>query len=237
MSTLPAGSPSRKVVPISSGASPAQAGARFRRLGRVRSRVACVVSVPRGRLFCGSLLASLLLLLVAPAGAQQTYSDPILRDLLRKAADEAVSFPDKYDAQVWLTDMSARLAKQVQDPEERLAILTEVHFEATRAGLAPELVLAVIDVESNFDRFAISRVGARGLMQVMPFWLEEIGRPEANLFRIETNLRFGCTILKYYLDLEKGDLLRALGRYNGSLGRRTYPNLVLDKLRLKWFRL
>lgn len=192
----------------------------------------------RCRLLCKNLLAaSLLLTLVAPALAQQTYSDPILRDLLRKAADEAVSFPDKYDAQVWLTDMSARLAKQVRDPEERLAILTEVHFEATRVGLPPELVLAVIDVESNFDRFAISRAGARGLMQVMPFWLKEIGRPDANLFKIDTNLRFGCTILKYYLDMEEGDLLRALGRYNGSLGRRTYPNLVLDKLRLKWFRL
>jgi soluble lytic murein transglycosylase-like protein len=179
----------------------------------------------------------LLFAMSAVATAQQTYSDPVLRELLRKAADEAVSFPDKYDAQVWLTDMSSRLAKQVEDPEERLEILTQVHFEATRAGLPPELVLAVIDVESNFDRFAISHAGARGLMQVMPFWLEEIGRPDANLFKIDTNLRFGCTILKYYLDMEEGDLLRALGRYNGSLGRHTYPNKVLDKLRLKWFRL
>lgn len=179
----------------------------------------------------------LLVLASAAAKAQQTYSDPTLRELLRKAADEALSFPDKYDAQVWLTDMSGRLATQVEDPEERLSILTQVHFEATRVGLPPELVLAVIDVESNFDRFAISHAGARGLMQVMPFWLNEIGRPDANLFFVDTNLRFGCTILKYYLDLEKGDLLRALGRYNGSLGRRTYPNKVLDKLRNKWFRL
>ncbi len=237
MSTLPAGPTSRKVTPIIPRvASPARAHARFRRTGCARSRAAGGTSLLRRGLRSSLLAASLLLALVAPAAAQQTYSDPILRDLLRKAADEAVSFHDKYDAQVWLTDMSSRLAKQVQDPEERLAILTEVHFEATRVGLPPELVLAVIDVESNFDRFAISRVGARGLMQVMPFWLEEIGRPEANLFKIDTNLRFGCTILKYYLDMEKGDLLRALGRYNGSLGRRTYPNLVLDKLRLKWFR-
>ena len=131
----------------------------------------------------------LLVTISALASAQQTYSDPALREMLRKAADEAVSFPDKYDAQVWLTDMSARLAKQVEDSAERLEILTHVHFEATRAGLPPELVLAVIDVESNFDRFAISHAGARGLMQVMPFWLEEIGRPDANLFRIDTNLK------------------------------------------------
>ena len=179
----------------------------------------------------------LLVSMSAPAAAQQSYSDPVLRELLREAADDAESFPDRFDAQVWLTDMSKRLAAQVEDAEERLSILTRVHFEATRAGLPPELVLAVIDVESNFDRFALSHVGARGLMQVMPFWLEEIGRPDANLFFIDTNLRFGCTILRYYLDMEKGDLLRALGRYNGSLGRRTYPNKVLDKLRNKWFRL
>lgn len=162
--------------------------------------------------------------------------DPALIALLRQAANEVDSFPDHFDAQVWLTEMSARLARQVQDPEERIEILKRVHFEATRAELPPELVLAVIDVESNFDRFAISVVGARGLMQIMPFWLNEIGRPDDNLMRIETNLRFGCTILKYYLEMERGDLQRALGRYNGSLGKRKYPNKVLDKLRLKWFR-
>ena len=141
-----------------------------------------------------------------------------------------------FDAQVWLTDLSARLERQVQDHEERIEILKRVHFEATKVELPPELVLAVIDVESNFDRFAISVAGARGLMQVMPFWLDEIGRPDDNLMRIETNLRFGCTILKYYMDMEGGDLVRALGRYNGSLGKRKYPNKVLDRLRLKWFR-
>lgn len=171
------------------------------------------------------------------AFAQQEYSDPTLRNLLRAAADDATSFADKYAAQVWLTDMSGRLERQVADPEERLRILTNVHFEATRIGLPPELVLAVIDIESNFDRFAISHAGARGLMQVMPFWLEEIGRPDANLFVIDTNIRFGCTILKYYMDMEDGDLVRALGRYHGSLGRAAYPNKVLDRLRKKWFRL
>jgi soluble lytic murein transglycosylase-like protein len=162
--------------------------------------------------------------------------DPQLRDLLRAAAGEADSFPDRFDAQVWLSDMSGRLSRQVEDHEERVEILKRVHYEATRVDVAPELVLAVIDVESNFDRFAISVAGARGLMQIMPFWLDEIGRPNDNLLHIDTNLRFGCTILKYYLDMEKGDLKRALGRYNGSLDKRKYPDKVLDKLRLKWYR-
>ncbi len=183
------------------------------------------------------LLAILLLGLTAlPGAAAAPAPDPALVNLLRVAAGEADSFPDQFAAQVWLTDMSNRLARQVADPEERITILRHVHYEATRAELAPELVLAVIDVESNFDRFAISRVGARGLMQIMPFWLNEIGRPDDNLMHIGTNLRFGCTILKYYMDMEEGDLIRALGRYNGSLGSRRYPNKVLDKLRLKWFR-
>ena len=159
-----------------------------------------------------------------------------LIELLGEAANQMDSFPDQFDAQVWLTDMSSRLEQQVKDPVERVAILKRAHYEASRAGLPPELVLAVIDVESNFDRFAISVAGAQGLMQVMPFWLNEIGRPDDNLMHIETNLRFGCTILKYYIDLENGNLKRALARYNGSLGQSQYANKVLDKLRLKWFR-
>jgi soluble lytic murein transglycosylase-like protein len=183
-----------------------------------------------------ALALCLLLSVSGVAAAQGDFRDPVLRELLRKAANDATSFPDRFDAEVWLTEMSARLARQVEDADERIEILTRVHFEATRAGLPPELVLAVIDVESDFQRFAISHVGARGLMQIMPFWLEEIDEPDANLFFIETNLRFGCTILKYYMDMENGDLQRALGRYNGSLGKRTYSNKVLDKLRMKWFR-
>lgn len=182
-----------------------------------------------------TILITALLLTASPAISQER-SDSELIELLRVAANEVDSFPDHFAAQVWLTDMSTRLARQVEDPRERIEILRRVHREATRAELPPELVLAVIDVESNFDRFAISVAGARGLMQIMPFWLEEIGRPDDNLIQIETNLRFGCTILKYYLDMEKGNLPRALGRYNGSLGRRKYSNKVLDKLRLKWFR-
>ena len=183
---------------------------------------------------CHGLLAGMLVLLVA-TGFAETRPDPALRELLRAAANEADSFPDRFDAQVWLTDMSRRLERQVRDPEERIYILTRVHYEASRVGLPPELILAVIEVESNFDRYAISVAGALGLMQVMPFWLEEIGRPDDNLLHIDTNLRYGCTILKYYYDKENGDLRRALGRYNGSLGKRKYPNKVIDKLSRKWF--
>lgn len=174
--------------------------------------------------------------LLAPAAALgQQSPDPELRDILRAAAGSADSFEDRYDAEVWLTDMSRRLTRQVKSADERLEILTRVHYEAARAGLEPELVLAVIEVESNFDRYAVSVAGALGLMQVMPFWREEIGRPDDNLIRLDTNLRYGCTILKFYLDKEQGDLRRALGRYNGSLGKRKYPNKVIDKLSRKWF--
>jgi soluble lytic murein transglycosylase-like protein len=182
------------------------------------------------------LTATIIWIAAASVVLAQEDPDPALRELLRAVASEADSFEDHYAAQVWLTDMSARLERQVANPKERLMILQRVHFEATRWELPPELVLAVIDVESNFDRFAISVAGARGLMQIMPFWLAEIGRPDDNLMHIDTNVRYGCTILKFYLDMEKGDLGRALARYNGSRGKRTYPNKVLDKLRLKWFR-
>ena len=183
-------------------------------------------------LFAG-MLAGALLMPVASRAEQ--VPDPELREILREAASAADSFDDRFAAEVWLTDMSRRLTGHVADPEERLTLLTRVHYEARRADLPPELVLAVIEVESNFDRFAISVAGALGLMQVMPFWLDEIGRPGDNLLHIDTNLRYGCTILKFYLDKERGDLRRALGRYNGSLGKRQYPNKVIDKLSRKWF--
>lgn len=175
------------------------------------------------------------LALGSPALHAEQVPDPELRELLREAASAADSFEDRFHAEVWLTDMSRRLASQVPDTGERMEILTRVHYEARRAGLEPELVLAVIEVESNFDRYAVSVAGALGLMQVMPFWRNEIGRPDDNLIRLDTNLRYGCTILKYYLDKENGDLRRALGRYNGSLGKRKYPNKVIDKLTRKWF--
>jgi soluble lytic murein transglycosylase-like protein len=181
------------------------------------------------------ITAILALALAPPVAFGQTTPDPELREVLREAAGAADSFDDRFAAEVWLTDMSTRLQRQVRDPEERMDILTRVHQEATFAGLAPELVLAVIEVESNFDHYAVSVAGAIGLMQIMPFWLDEIGRPDDNLLHINTNLRYGCTILKFYLEKENGDLRRALGRYNGSLGQRKYPNKVIDKLTTKWF--
>jgi len=184
-----------------------------------------------------SLIAGLSLAtsLLAGSAMAESAPDPELREALRAAASDTESFTDRFHAEVWLTDMSQRLARQVTDPEERINILKLVHMEATRADLPPELILAVIETESNFDHYAISVAGAIGLMQIMPFWLDEIGRPDDNLLHIDTNLRYGCTILKFYLDKEKGDLRRALGRYNGSLGRRKYPNKVIDKLSKKWF--
>jgi len=182
-----------------------------------------------------SFIAVSLLLAAALACAAESGPDPELREVLRTAASESPSFVDRFDAEVWLTDMSRRLERQVQDPDERIEILTLVHMEAARVGLPPELILAVIEVESNFDRYAVSVAGALGLMQVMPFWKEEIGRPGDNLLHTNTNLRYGCTILKHYYEKENGDLQRALGRYNGSLGKRKYPNKVIDKLSKKWF--
>ena len=181
------------------------------------------------------MLALFAVLISGSAAAAEPAPDPELREALRQAASESASFTDRFHAEVWLTDMSRRLARQVENPDERIELLTLVHLEAARVELPPELVLAVIEVESNFDRYAVSVAGALGLMQVMPFWLNEIGRPDDNLLHTDTNLRYGCTILRFYLDKEKGDLRRALGRYNGSLGKRKYPNKVIDKLSKKWF--
>lgn len=182
------------------------------------------------------LLFFLAALFAAPvaAGPQREAPDPELRAVLMTAVEISESFDDRYEAEVWLTDMSGRLARRIPDPVQRIALLRYVHREATRARLAPELVLAVIEVESNFDRYAISSAGALGLMQVMPFWLHEIGRPSDNLFHMPTNLRMGCTILKYYLDKERGNLTRALARYNGSLGRNVYPDRVFSVLDRRW---
>lgn len=167
--------------------------------------------------------------------ATQERPDDTLRQILTAAIESSDSFEDRFDAEVWLSDMSSRLASRVKDPEERLTILKTVHYEARRARLQPELVLAIINVESNYDRFAISSAGARGLMQIMPFWLDEIGHPEDNLFHITTNIRFGCTILSYYLERENGDMYRALARYNGSVGKRWYPRRVYSALNKRWY--
>ena len=161
-------------------------------------------------------------------------ADPELRKLLSKAIEASNSFEDRFAAEVWLVDMSQRMSAFIKNEKHRLSLLRHVHREATRAKLIPELVLAVIEVESRFDSYAISKSGAQGLMQIMPFWLKEIGHPDDNLINIITNLRMGCTILKYYMDMEKNDLHNALARYNGSAGSRVYSNKVLDALRLNW---
>jgi soluble lytic murein transglycosylase-like protein len=184
-----------------------------------------------------ALLGALLLVhLPGARAATMERPDDAMRTILIKAIDSSDSFKDRFDAEVWLTDMSNRLESRVKDPGERLTILKTVHYEAQRAHLDPELVLAVIDVESRYDRFAISSAGAQGLMQIMPFWLDEIGHPEDNLFTISTNIRLGCTILKIYLDREKGNLARALARYNGSVGKFWYPKLVFGALSTRWYK-
>jgi soluble lytic murein transglycosylase-like protein len=171
----------------------------------------------------------------AEANDARSGPDPELRQLLLNAVSEASSFADRFEAEVWLTDMSRRLTRQVPDPDERLHILRIVHQQASRVNVSPELMLAVMDVESNFDRYAISHAGALGLMQVMPFWVPELGYDDMNvLFDIELNVLLGARILRYYLDMERGDLIRGLARYNGSLGQRWYSDRVLDRLRTRW---
>ena len=177
-----------------------------------------------------------LLAVVVPVLAANQQFDPQLKKLLQQAINSPNAFEDRFDAEVWLHDMNQRLARFVKDPRERIELLKSIHYEATRANLEPELVLAVIEVESHFDRFAISVAGARGLMQVMPFWLDEINLSDKNLFKIRTNLRMGCTILRYYLDMEKDDLGPALARYNGSYGKSVYPEKVIRALNRHWFK-
>ena len=143
-------------------------------------------------------------------------------------------FADAVEAADWLYEMSVRLERRLSDYRTRLDFLRTVHYEATRAGLDPQLVLALIQIESNFRKYAVSSAGARGYMQVMPFWVKLIGRENDNLFNLRNNHRYGCVILKHYLEVEKGDLTRALARYNGSLGKTEYPNLVYTAWRLNW---
>lgn len=186
-----------------------------------------------------TLLLALLIPFAAFAGAQkyEPLSASVQAALSHAIADQAPprsSFLDSMDAVDWLSEMSLRLEKRIANRESRLELLRAVHYEATRAGLDPQLVLGLIQVESGFKKYAVSFAGARGFMQVMPFWVKVIGRSEDNLFHLRTNLRYGCTILRYYLDIERGDLYRALGRYNGSLGQAAYPNLVRDAWQKRW---
>ncbi len=173
----------------------------------------------------------------AQAGAQkeEVLSASVRSMMQRAVSDQAapkLAFSSQLEAQLWLDEMSKRLEKRMPDADYRFDFLSTVHYEATRAGLDPHLVLGLIEVESGFKKYAVSKAGARGYMQVMPFWTKALGAKDQNLFHLRTNLRFGCTILRHYLDREKGNLYRALGRYNGSLGKSIYPN----KVKAAWHR-
>ena len=173
---------------------------------------------------------------VAGAQAEEKLTASVQTTLASAIADRSAQrlIGDPKEVQAWLAEMSSRLAKRMPDSEQRNEFLVTVQYEASRAGLDPQLVLAVINHESAFRKYAISSASARGFMQVMPFWVKLIGMPAHNLFHLRTNLRYGCVILRHYLDIEKGDVVRALARYNGSLGRFEYPNTVLGMQESRW---
>jgi len=176
---------------------------------------------------------------LAWAGAQveEQLSASVQASLQAAISDRAAPrtvFNSESDANAWMLEMSNRLASKIPDSTTRTEFLKTVHYEASRAGLDPQMVLGLIQVESNFRKYAVSSAGARGYMQVMPFWVKMIGTPDQNLFHLRTNLRYGCTILRHYLAMENGDYYRALGRYNGSLGRPEYPNIVLASWHGNW---
>jgi len=180
------------------------------------------------------LLATLLLALAASGALADGQKDPELRGVLAAALQDTDCFADEFEREVWFAYMDPRLGRYVKDSRQRREILHYVHCEARRVELPPELVMAVIDVESRFDRYAVSSAGAVGLMQVMPFWPLQLGMTNEQLIRVRENLRMGTTILGYYLRKERGNYQRALQRYNGSLGRPDYSNLVLDRLVARW---
>jgi soluble lytic murein transglycosylase-like protein len=185
------------------------------------------------------ILIATLTALPALAGAQkeEALSAAVATTMQRSINDDYAPhlvFADPAEGRAWLAEMSRRLEKKLPDAFMREKLLTAIQYEATRAGLDPQLVLGLVQVESGFRQYAISEASARGLMQVMPFWVRQIGTPQHNLFDMYTNLRYGCTILRHYLDIEQGDLFRALGRYNGSLGQSEYPNMVLAAWKVNW---
>lgn len=188
------------------------------------------------------MLAGFLAIAAPAAQAGGQIYEPLsasVQAALSKAISDQVApflaFQSEAEARAWLAVMSERLAKRMPDRQAREEFLVTVHYEAKRAGLDPQLVLGLIEVESAFRKYAVSSAGARGYMQVMPFWVKLIGGAgDHNLFHLRTNLRYGCVILRHYLDIENGDLFRALGRYNGSLGRAAYPNTVLQAWTARW---
>ena len=185
------------------------------------------------------LLTSLVLPGLALAGNQmyEPLSASVRASLHKAVADNASpkhAFISSADGEAWLNSMSKRVERRFPDAAQRHEFLSTVYYEATRAGLDPQMVLGLIQVESGFKKYAVSSASARGYMQIMPFWVKLIGAEDHNLFHMRTNLRFGCTILRHYVDIEKGNLYRALGRYNGSLGQPEYPNLVLGAWKNNW---
>lgn len=165
------------------------------------------------------------------AGNQQyenlkAETQQLMSQLIADTPPNISSFSNKQEEIYWITAMKKNLSKYSRNVDDADNLLKTIHYEATRAGLDPILVLGLVQVESGFKKYALSEVGARGYMQVMPFWVDLIGKKDHNLFHLRTNLRYGCTILKHYLDIEKGNMFRALGRYNGSLGKSEYPNAV-----------
>jgi soluble lytic murein transglycosylase-like protein len=185
----------------------------------------------RSALLAATALIGVLMPLPANAGAQaeEKLAPSVVAGLSKAIADAPIpiNYANGNDLQPWLREMSQRMAFKLPDERERRDLLSTVYYEASRAGLDPQVMLGVMYHESGFKKYAISTAGARGYMQVMPFWLKLIGQPEQNLFHLRTNLRYGAVILRYYLDAENGDYYRALGRYNGSLGRPEYPNAVM----------
>ena len=189
-----------------------------------------------GRWLLPALLAAgALVPLPAFAGAQaeEKLAPSVVAGLSKAISDAPVpsNYANRDDLRPWLAEMSRRIADRVPDERERRELLATVHYEALRAGLDPQLMLGVMYHESGLKKYAVSSAGARGYMQVMPFWVKEIGSPDQNLFHLRTNLRYGAVILRYYLDVERGDYYRALGRYNGSLGRPEYPSAVIAAMR------
>lgn len=183
-----------------------------------------------------ALLGAAATLAPRPASANAQH-DPELRAFVARAIESAECFPDKYDSAVWFTLMEPKLRRLVRDHDERMRILSTAFCEAHRPGeqrLPPGLVMAVMDIESRFNRWAVSSAGAVGLMQVMPFWPSELGMKRHQLTQIEANLRMGCAILRYYLRREKNDVRKALARYNGSVGRREYPDKVVRSWTTRW---
>jgi soluble lytic murein transglycosylase-like protein len=192
------------------------------------------------RRWTASALTAVLVLYCQVAAGNQIYeplSASARHALQRAVSDQAVegtSFQSEHAARHWIAAMSKRLRNKLTESIARVDFLRTVHYEAIRAGLDPQLVLAVIQVESNFRKYAVSKAGARGFMQVMPFWVDVIGAKDHNLFHLRTNLRYGCLILRHYLDIERGNLTRALGRYNGSLGQSWYPTMVQKAWKSAW---